>query len=72
MRRLAAAAIAVLLLVGCETRNGEDDDGWCAGNTFNTARATMCVAQRLDEQGQLIGEQNQLLAELIDVLEEQP
>ena len=33
-KRLAAAAIAVLLLVGCETRNGEDDDGWCAGNTF--------------------------------------
>ena len=65
MRCLAAAAIAALLLVGCETRNGEDDDGWCAGNTFNTARATACVAQRLDEQ-------NQLLARLIDLLEEQP
>ena len=66
MRRLAAAVIAALLLVGCETRNSEDDDdGWCAGNTFNTARATACVAQRLDEQ-------NQLLAELIDVLEDQP
>ena len=65
MRRLAAAAIAALLLVGCETRNGEDDDGWCAGNTFNTARATACVAQRLDEQ-------NRLLAELIDVLKEAP
>ena len=65
MRRLAAAVIAALLLVGCETRNGEDDDGWCAGNTFNTARATACVAQRLDEQ-------NRLLAQILELLEEQP
>ena len=67
MRRLAAAAIAALLLVGCETRNGEDDDGWCAGNTFNTA-----ARHRVRGPAPLRDEQNQLLAELIDILEEQP
>ena len=70
MRRLAAAAIAALLLIGCEARGDDTIDAegpWCfaEGQAFNITRATACVAQRLDEQ-------NQLLVELIEVLRTLP